>query len=137
MIQVVIFDFFGVIYNPRTDSIMEGLGGFMSKLDQHKLRCGIASSSSAEHIREFINHTALENQFEIIVGAYDVQNTKPNPECYVKVAEFFNVTPEQCLVIDDSASAIHAAKQVGFHTILFATDAPDFQSINLNTYLSK
>lgn len=132
MIQVVIIDFFGVIYNPRTDNIMEGLEKFMSELAQYKLQCGIASSSSAEHIRKFINHASLEKQFEIIVGAYDVQNTKPNPECYLKVAEFFNVTPEQCLVIDDSASAIHSAKQVGFHTILFGTDVQDFQSIDVN-----
>lgn len=132
MITVVIFDFFGVIYNPRTDSTMEGLEDFMAELSRSNVRCGIASSSSAEHIREFISSASFEKQFEIIVGAYDVQNTKPNPECYMKVAKFFNVTPEQCLVIDDSASAIHYAKQVGFHTILFGTDVPDFQSIDVN-----
>lgn len=132
MIRVIIFDFFGVIYNPRTDSMMEGLEGFMSKIAQRKLQSGIASSSSAEHIREFISFTSFAKQFEIIVGAYDVSHTKPNPECYMKVADFFNVTPEQCVVIDDSASAIHSVKQVGFHTILFGTDVPDFQDIDLN-----
>jgi HAD superfamily hydrolase (TIGR01509 family) len=50
----------------------------------------------------------------------------------MKVADFFKVTPEQCVVIDDSASAISAAKHLGFRTILFGTDVHDFQSISVN-----
>ena len=136
MINVIIFDFFGVIYNPRTGTIMEGLEDFMNELSQRQLRSGIASSSRAEDIHESISLEPFAKQFEIIVGSYDVQNTKPNPECYIQVADFFKVTPEQCLVIDDSASAITAAKQVGFNTIVFGTDVHDFQSINLDSYLS-
>lgn len=137
MIEVIIFDFFGVLYNPRTGNLMDGLEGFMKKIYRHQLRCGIASSSTTEEIREIISPASFAKQFEIIVGAYDVQHLKPNPECYLKVADFFNITPGQCLVIDDSAPAINAAKQVGFDTILFGTDVPDFQSINLDAYLGK
>lgn len=132
MIQVVIFDFFGVLYNPRTGDLMDGLADFMNEISRRQLRCGIASSSRAEQISEIVGHASFANQFEIIVGAHDVQNTKPDPECYQKVADFFNVIPQQCLVIDDSASAISAAKNAGFNTILFEVDVPHFQAINLN-----
>ncbi len=132
MIQVVIFDFFGVIYNPKTGDVTEGLKDFMAQLDHKKLRCGIASSSNSRHIQEFIDLASIATQFEVVVGAHEVQSTKPNPECYIKVADFFNVTPEQCLVIDDSASAISAAKHVGFYTVLFGNDVHNFQSIEID-----
>lgn len=136
MIQIIIFDFFGVIYNPRTGDLMDGLEDFMKEISHRQLRCGIASSSVSEQIRDIVGQAPFANQFETIVGAYDVHNTKPNPECYQKVADFFNVTPQQCLVIDDSASAISAAQQTGFNTILFGVDVPTFQAIDLDTHLN-
>lgn len=132
MIQVVIFDFWGVIYNPNTGELHEGLAEFMQELTRRNLRCGIASSSSQEEILRVLHGTSFAKQFEIIIGAYDVQFLKPHPECYQKVADFFQISPQHSLVIDDSASAVQAAKLAGFKTRLFGDDVNDFQAISLD-----
>lgn len=42
---------------------------------------------------------------------------KPAPDIFLKVAEVLNVDPGECLVIEDSASGVAAAKRAGMKSI--------------------
>jgi HAD superfamily hydrolase (TIGR01509 family) len=46
-----------------------------------------------------------------------VLRSKPEPDIFLKVAEVLNVDPADCLVIEDSASGIKAAKRAGMKCI--------------------
>ncbi len=131
MIQVIIFDFWGVIFNPRTTLPTQDLIEFLNQLKQSGIKCGIASSSSSDYIKSFLKEHNLETYFESIIGTGEVSNTKPNPECYMKVAEHFQVRPIDCFIIDDSEAPLLAAEKLGFKTILFGDDVSSFSKINL------
>ena len=53
------------------------------------------------------------------VFSYQVQIVKPNPEIYRLLCEKYNLNAEECLFTDDMPDNIAAAKECGFHAVLF------------------
>ena len=55
--------------------------------------------------------------FDIIIAREDVRNLKPDSEAYLKALNFFKVSPNECLAIEDSKRGIEAAINAGIKTI--------------------
>ena len=58
---------------------------------------------------------------KILVGAEDVENGKPDPECYLKAAELTGVAPQKCVVVEDTLPGILAARSAAMAVIAVAT----------------
>ena len=43
----------------------------------------------------------------------EVKETKPNPDIFLKTADKLSISPEQCIVIEDSSAGIEAAFNAG------------------------
>lgn len=127
--STVIFDFFGVVFDPHTNTVTLGLEDFLRKLSAQGKVCGIASSSLTTQIEDFLAQHDLHSYFSVVIGADCVTQTKPHPECYLAVADFFQADSADCVVIDDSAPALAQAKVAGFQTIYFAGDLDNFEKI--------
>ena len=48
--------------------------------------------------------------FDLIIRKEDVINKKPNPEIYIKIMQYYNATPNECLVFEDSYTGVLASK---------------------------
>lgn len=127
--QVVIFDFYGVIFNPITSQPTVGLREFVDLLQVHGVQCGVASSSLSAHITAFLQEHNLVEYFPVIIGLGEVTRTKPDPECYQAVARAYSVQSADCVVIDDSLTAIAAAKRAGFETMYYGNGLDNFEKI--------
>lgn len=127
--QVAIFDFYGVIYNPPTSRPTKGLREFVELLHAQAVHCGVASSTESGTIIRFLKEHTLDNYFPVVIGSDKVSAIKPNPECYQAVATAYTTKPQECVVIDDSLDAIAAAKQAGFQTVYFGNDLDSFEKI--------
>lgn len=57
----------------------------------------------------------------ILVSADDVENGKPDPECYLKAAKLIGVAPQRCVVVEDAPPGIQAARSAGMTVIAVAT----------------
>ena len=64
------------------------------------------------------------DRFGAMVAAEDVTRGKPNPEGYLKAASLLNVSPSQCLVIEDSVHGIEAALAAGTQCVAVAHSFP-------------
>ena len=60
----------------------------------------------------------------VVVSADDVENGKPDPECYVKAAELLGISPENCVVVEDAPPGIRAARSAGMAVVAVATTHP-------------
>jgi HAD superfamily hydrolase (TIGR01509 family) len=89
-------------------------------------RC-VASSSSLERIRLSLQATGLASLFGAnIFSATQVTHGKPAPDLYLFAATRMGVAPEHCVVIEDSALGVTAArlarmKVIGFTGAAHAT----------------
>ncbi|HEU5337200.1 MAG TPA: HAD family hydrolase [Terriglobales bacterium] len=55
------------------------------------------------------------------VTSSDIVRGKPDPEPYLKAAARLQVSPEECIVVEDVPSGIRAGKSAGAHVIAFPT----------------
>jgi beta-phosphoglucomutase-like phosphatase (HAD superfamily) len=74
----------------------------------------VASSSRAVFLQRKLEQTGLWNAFEPHVYSADlVARGKPHPDIFLYAAEQIGVAPERCLVIEDSANGVLAARAAG------------------------
>ena len=79
----------------------------------------LASSSRRKLIEIFSEQVGIKHYFEVIMSGDDVKYSKPNPEIFLKVAEWYALPPTQFTVIEDSTNGVKAAKSAGMHCIGF------------------
>ena len=63
------------------------------------------------------NYLILENQFDYIVGGDKVVHSKPDPEIFLKVLEYFNFDSSEALVLEDSNNGILASHRANIPVI--------------------
>ncbi len=60
----------------------------------------------------------------VLIGAEDVQDGKPSPECYLLAAARLDVAPVGCVVIEDAPAGVEAARAAGMRTLALASTHP-------------
>ncbi len=58
--------------------------------------------------------------WDAILGAEVTRHYKPQPECYLKTAEFLGLKPDQCMLVAAHNSDLVAASKVGYRTAFIA-----------------
>ena len=90
-----------------TDEVRETLTELRRR--GYKLSIG-SSSKNAKFILERIE---LLDAFDAISDGTNITKSKPDPEVFLKGAEFLGLKPEECAVIEDAYAGIDAAKDGG------------------------
>jgi sugar-phosphatase len=62
---------------------------------------------------------------KLLVTSTDVLRGKPDPEPYLKGAEFLGLAAKDCLVVEDAPAGIRAGKAAGARVLAVRTTAPD------------
>jgi HAD superfamily hydrolase (TIGR01549 family) len=101
----------------RTDlKEVSGATNFIRRFS-HIPRC-IASSSSIDRLQLCLSVLELEAEFGNHVFSADmVARGKPHPDIFLFAAAKLGVSPDECLVIEDSAGGIRAAVAAGMTAI--------------------
>jgi HAD superfamily hydrolase (TIGR01509 family) len=80
----------------------------------------VASSGSQQRMRVTLGRTGLYDRFAPnIFSASQVTNGKPAPDLFLFAAERMNVSPERCLVIEDSVPGITGGRAAGMPVLGF------------------
>jgi len=70
----------------------------------------LAIGSSSKNAKFILEKTGLMNAFDAISDGTNISKSKPDPEVFLKAAEFLGLKPEECAVIEDAYAGIDAAK---------------------------
>jgi HAD superfamily hydrolase (TIGR01509 family) len=76
-------------------------------------RLALASSADPIVIAENVRALRLERFFEAIVSGTQVARGKPAPDVFIETARRLLLSPERCLVVEDSRNGLLAAKAAG------------------------
>lgn len=78
------------------------------KLRERGYRLALGSSSrNAKFILQQVN---LSDAFDAISDGTNITKSKPDPEVFLKAAEFLGLKPKECAVVEDAYAGIDAAK---------------------------
>ncbi|TDH38766.1 HAD family hydrolase [Pseudohoeflea suaedae] len=79
-----------------------------------KVASCVATSSTRRRLTRSMEITGLDRHFgDNTFTASQVENGKPAPDLFLLAARTMGVTPERCLVIEDSAPGIEGARRAG------------------------
>jgi beta-phosphoglucomutase-like phosphatase (HAD superfamily) len=74
----------------------------------------VASNSGPQHVESSLKKTGLWKYFNgRIFTAEEVARCKPAPDVYLHAAQKLGYEPSQCVVVEDSAVGVRAAKAAG------------------------
>jgi HAD superfamily hydrolase (TIGR01509 family) len=78
----------------------------------------IASSSHPAVISAALRAVGLAECFRVVVSGNDVPAGKPAPDVYLEAARRLGISPERCLVVEDSLNGVLAGRAAGMTVVL-------------------
>lgn len=95
--------------------ILPGIKELLAFLKENKIPFSLGSASkNARVILEGVN---LLDAFTAIVDGNDVSKAKPDPEVFLIAAQKLKLEPKKCIVIEDAAAGIEAAKRANMKSV--------------------
>ena len=95
-------------------NVADSVRNTLKELKERGYRLAIGSSSkNAKYILERVE---LLDAFDAISDGTNITNSKPDPEVFLKGAEFLGLEPCECLVVEDADAGIEAALAGGMHS---------------------
>ena len=91
----------------------------LEKFKNEGKHLSLASSSGRKLIDIFTQQTNIAHYFEVIMSGDDVKYSKPNPEIFLKVAQWYGLPATRFTVIEDSTNGVKAAKSAGMQCVGF------------------
>jgi len=90
--------------------VNEHLFNIIDKLKQD-YKIALVTTASKKNTYEILEYTKKKDLFDLILTADDIENPKPNPEGFLLAMSKYGVAPEDCIIFEDSAVGIEAAKK--------------------------
>ena len=90
----------------------------LSKLKQEGYRIAVCSNSIRKTMELMLEKASLLPYVDFYLSNQDVKNPKPNPEIYIKAIKKLNISPKECMIVEDNEKGIKAAEASGAHIMI-------------------
>ena len=111
--------------------LMPGVKNLIIDLYKNGIQLIVASSSEMEIIDKVFERFDLNQYFTHKISGNDFPESKPNPAIFLKAASYSKAPIDECIIIEDSANGIKAAKAAGIFCIAYKSDGVDTQDQSL------
>ena len=76
-----------------------------------------ALGSASKNAGEVIERLGIQHLFDAISDGHSVERQKPAPDLFLHAARQLDLTPADCVVVEDAAAGIEAARAGGFRSV--------------------
>ena len=108
----------------------------LSNLKAKGYRLALASNSIRDTIEIMLTKSKLIGYMEFFLSNQDVESPKPAPDIYLKAIGHLDLSPDQCLILEDNENGIRAARASGAH-VMVVNDVKDVTFKNITTEISR
>nr|WP_124067631.1 HAD family phosphatase [Clostridium sp. E02] len=98
----------------------------LEQLKKEGYHLAVASSTQLELVERVLRENQIRSYFDFVVSGNQFKKSKPNPEIYFYTAEKLEVSPSECLVVEDSTIGITAAYRAGMKIAAILDDRYGF-----------
>ena len=95
--------------NKNGVELKKGIIELLDYLNSNNIPCAITTSSPLPRVRKYLAYHGIENKFNYLCSAHDVEHGKPAPDIYLYGAKCINVEPSSCIAIEDSKTGMISA----------------------------
>ncbi|MCR8657074.1 beta-phosphoglucomutase [Paenibacillus endoradicis] len=97
-----------LILEIKPEDVLPGIPELLVELKQNGIKTAIASAS--KNAFTVIDNLQMNDQFDVIVDAATIVNSKPDPEVFLRAAELLEVDPIDCVGVEDAVAGVEAIK---------------------------
>jgi beta-phosphoglucomutase len=101
--------------------LIQGLDGLLDNFRQHQIPLAVCTNAPVANLDFTLEETGIRPYFEVLIDASQVSKGKPDPEIYLKAAELLNVSPDRCIVMEDSTVGVEAGLRAGMKVVGITT----------------
>lgn len=101
--------------------LLPGVLDFLKELKDDGIKIGMASASKNAFM--LTASLGVADYFDHIVDAATVLNSKPNPEVFLKAAEALQVSPTNCVGVEDAVAGVHAINDAGMFSVAIGDES--------------
>lgn len=95
----------------------------------------LAIGSSSKNARFILERIGLGTFFDAVSDGNNITHSKPDPEVFIRAAEFLKLPAEKCLVVEDAEAGVQAASAGGMDcAAIGAAAAGGFGTYRLETF---
>jgi len=98
---------------------IENIRPFIQQLKSKNYKIGLATNSPESFISISLDRVGISDLFDAVASAEHEKQGKPDPAVYLTAAKKLNVTPDRCIVIEDSYHGMQAGKRAGMTVVAF------------------
>lgn len=99
-----------------------GVVKLIGELQKIGFKLAVASGSEKRLVKLILEQVGVIDKFDEIISAEEVTHGKPHPDIFLLAAEKLSVSPEECVVIEDSINGMQAANAAGMKCIGLTND---------------
>lgn len=116
------------IYKKRT-KILPFVKETIDYLYNKNIKLAIASNKPSDFTKKILESFGISNSFSLILGPFEVEKLKPDPEMILKILDKLNIEKDDALYIGDMLLDAETAKNSMIDCILVATGGNSFEEL--------
>lgn len=104
-------------------ALQPGLLPLLAWVEQQNIPKAVGTSSNRTEAELCLSLAQIRDRFSILVTVDQVAAGKPEPDIFLEAAQRLQISPEHCLVLEDSNAGVQAAQAAGMTVVM----VPDLQ----------
>ena len=111
------------------EALVPGVRAFLERY--RRLPIGLATNAEPANAEFLLEAAQLAAYFRAVVDGHQVARPKPYPDIYLRAAELLETDPINCVVFEDSAAGIQAARGAGMRVVGVRTTHDELPDVDL------
>jgi HAD superfamily hydrolase (TIGR01509 family) len=108
------------LYAPHIRPV-PGIIEFLENVKKVGIPCALATSSPSVNVHFVLEKTRTQGFFSVVCDASSITRGKPHPDIFIAAAGKLGVSPEHCVIFEDSLNGIEAAQRSGARVVAVLT----------------
>jgi beta-phosphoglucomutase family hydrolase len=109
--------------------LVAGVAAFLARHAGQPM--AVASNAEPANVEFVLRQSGLRKYFSVVLDGHQVARPKPDPEIFLTAAAGLGVRPADCLVFEDSAAGLAAARAAGMRVVALRTTHAEFPGADL------
>jgi len=122
------------VFNEKVKPIPHAIPLIQSLYSQN-ITLAVGSSSSPQLINLVLDKLDLQSYFKSVVSGQEMTKSKPHPDIFLEIARRLKVSPQNCVVIEDSKNGVLAAKAAGMVCVGFESPNSPNQDLSKSDWI--
>lgn len=116
----------------------KGSAEMLSYFKNNGYKIALATATAPERTEKYLKQLDLYKYFDKIVCASMVKTGKPKPDIYLLAAKMLELSPKECVALEDSPNGIKSANSAGCYTVFVPDlDEPNIEIKPLINYIAE